>query len=160
MSSSSKVVVASGYFDPLHYGHIEYLQKSKDMGAKLIVIVNNDRQAAMKKGQPFMPARERVKLVRSLACVDAAVEAVDEDRSVCKTLAILHPDIFTNGGDQRSMGVPEAEVCESLGIKMIDGLGEKIQSSSWLIRGAKQVSEPSPGGASPAGQEARLPPRS
>merc|ERR1712217_162355 len=99
-----------------------YLQRSKDLGQKLIVIVNNDRQAAMKKGQAFMPARERVKLVRSLACVDAAIESVDEDRSVCKTLAIIHPDIFTNGGDQRNDAIPEAQVCADLGTHMVDGL--------------------------------------
>eukprot|EP00929_Paragymnodinium_shiwhaense_P017640 TRINITY_DN127141_c0_g1_i1.p1 TRINITY_DN127141_c0_g1~~TRINITY_DN127141_c0_g1_i1.p1 ORF type:complete len:153 (-),score=23.84 TRINITY_DN127141_c0_g1_i1:174-632(-) len=138
---SRKVVVASGYFDPLHYGHIEYLQKSKDLGDKLIVIVNNDRQACLKKGQPFMPARERVKLVRSLACVDAAIEAVDDDRSVCKTLSIIHPDVFTNGGNVRNDNIPEAEVCAQLGIRMVDGLGEKVQSSSWLIKGALSIAE-------------------
>mmetsp|Transcript_26536 Transcript_26536/g.76385 ORF Transcript_26536/g.76385 Transcript_26536/m.76385 type:complete len:143 (-) Transcript_26536:517-945(-) len=133
---SQKVVVASGYFDPLHYGHIEYLQRSKDLGDKLIVIVNNDKQAAHKKGQAFMPARERVKLVRSLACVDAAIESVDDDKSVCKTLSIIHPDIFTNGGDQKNDSIPEAQVCAELGIHMVDGLGDKVQSSSWLIKGA------------------------
>mmetsp|Transcript_39863 Transcript_39863/g.103184 ORF Transcript_39863/g.103184 Transcript_39863/m.103184 type:complete len:147 (+) Transcript_39863:68-508(+) len=132
---SQKVVVASGYFDPLHYGHIEYLQKSADLGHKLIVIVNNDEQAILKKGQPFMPARERVKLVRSLACVDAAIEAVDQDRSVSRTLAVIHPDIFTNGGNQKNDNVPEASVCHELGIEMVDGLGDKIQSSSWLVKG-------------------------
>mmetsp|Transcript_8320 Transcript_8320/g.21098 ORF Transcript_8320/g.21098 Transcript_8320/m.21098 type:complete len:145 (-) Transcript_8320:260-694(-) len=138
---SKKVVVASGYFDPLHYGHIEYLQRSKDLGDTLIVIVNNDRQAALKKGHPFMPARERVKLVRSLACVDAAIESVDDDRAVCKTIALIHPDIFTNGGDRKNDRIPEADVCSKLGIQMVDGLGEKIQSSSWLIRGAKTHTE-------------------
>mmetsp|Transcript_52110 Transcript_52110/g.166940 ORF Transcript_52110/g.166940 Transcript_52110/m.166940 type:complete len:147 (+) Transcript_52110:102-542(+) len=141
---SQKVVVASGYFDPLHYGHIEYLQRSKDLGDKLIVVVNNDTQAALKKGQPFMPARERVKLVRSLACVDAAIESVDQDRSVCKTLAIIHPDIFTNGGDQRNENIPEAQVCAELGIHMVDGLGDKIQSSSWLIKSARVGSKQAP----------------
>mmetsp|Transcript_67103 Transcript_67103/g.174714 ORF Transcript_67103/g.174714 Transcript_67103/m.174714 type:complete len:147 (+) Transcript_67103:106-546(+) len=136
---SRKIVVASGYFDPLHYGHIEYLQRSKDLGDKLIVIVNNDRQAALKKGQPFMPARERVKLVRSLACVDAAIESCDEDASVCRTLAMVHPDIFTNGGDTTNDKIAEAGVCEELGIQTVDGLGTKIQSSSWLIKGAKPL---------------------
>eukprot|EP00746_Dinoflagellata_sp_MGD_P165090 gnl/MRDRNA2_/MRDRNA2_94169_c0_seq1.p1 gnl/MRDRNA2_/MRDRNA2_94169_c0~~gnl/MRDRNA2_/MRDRNA2_94169_c0_seq1.p1 ORF type:complete len:170 (+),score=34.41 gnl/MRDRNA2_/MRDRNA2_94169_c0_seq1:77-511(+) len=134
---SKKVVVASGYFDPMHYGHVEYLQRSKDLGDTLIVIVNNDRQAAMKKGAPFMPARERVKLVRSLECVDAAIESIDEDRSVCKTLACLHPDIFTNGGDQFNESIPEAEPCNRLGIQMVDNLGAKVQSSSWLIKKAQ-----------------------
>jgi cytidyltransferase-like protein len=138
---SKKVVVASGYFDPMHYGHIQYLQKSKDLGDTLIVIVNNDRQASLKKGAPFMPAAERVKMVRSLECVDAAIESMDEDRTVCATLAALHPDIFANGGDQFNTSIPEAEVCDRLGIEMRDGLGGKIQSSSWLLLKAKGEEE-------------------
>jgi len=134
---SKKVVVASGYFDPIHYGHVEYLQKSKDQGDTLIVIVNSDHQATLKKGKPFMPCSERVKLVRSLECVDAAIESVDEDRTVCKTLSLLHPDIFTNGGDQTNESIPEAEVCNRLGIELRDGMGGKIQSSSWLLASAK-----------------------
>mmetsp|Transcript_78495 Transcript_78495/g.163077 ORF Transcript_78495/g.163077 Transcript_78495/m.163077 type:complete len:171 (+) Transcript_78495:79-591(+) len=136
---SQRVVVASGYFDPLHYGHIEFLQKSKDLGDRLIVIVNNDEQTKLKKGQSFMPARERVKLVRSLACVDAAVESVDTDNTVCKTLRLLHPDLFTNGGDQLNENIPEAQVCAELGIAMVDGLGEKIQSSTMLLKGARNL---------------------
>eukprot|EP00439_Symbiodinium_sp_Y106_P025128 s3726_g3.t1 len=142
---SQKVVVASGYFDPLHYGHIEYLQRSRDLGDKLIVIVNNDTQAKDKKGQPFMPARERVKLVRSLACVDAAIEAIDQDQTVRRTLRLLHPDIFTNGGDIKNEDVPEADVCRELGIKLIDGLGDKVQSSSWLIN---KIAKPAVNGTS------------
>mmetsp|Transcript_18836 Transcript_18836/g.47655 ORF Transcript_18836/g.47655 Transcript_18836/m.47655 type:complete len:148 (-) Transcript_18836:98-541(-) len=130
---SRKIVVCSGYFDPMHFGHIEYLEKSKDLGDKLIVIVNSDKQAAMKKGQSFMPANERVRLVRALECVDAALIAVDDDRTVCKTLSLLHPDIFTNGGDQTNNSIPEAKVCNELGITLIDGLGGKVQSSSWLL---------------------------
>lgn len=130
----SIIVVASGYFDPLHVGHIEYLKKSADLGDKLIVIVNNDRQAALKKGKAFMPCAERVKVVRELECVDMAIESCDEDRTVCKTLSILHPHIFTNGGDQTNETIPEREVCERLGIQLVDSLGDKIQSSSWLIK--------------------------
>eukprot|EP00612_Vaucheria_litorea_P002695 CAMPEP_0171459424 /NCGR_PEP_ID=MMETSP0945-20130129/4712_1 /TAXON_ID=109269 /ORGANISM="Vaucheria litorea, Strain CCMP2940" /LENGTH=147 /DNA_ID=CAMNT_0011985437 /DNA_START=103 /DNA_END=546 /DNA_ORIENTATION=+ len=130
---SRKIVVCSGYFDPMHLGHVEYLEKSKDVGDKLIVIVNSDKQATMKKGQPFMPAAERVRLVRALECVDAAIISVDDDRTVCKTLSILHPDIFTNGGDQTNTSIPEAAICEKLNIQLVDGLGGKVQSSSWLL---------------------------
>merc|ERR1712083_1230517 len=91
-----------------------------------------------KKGKPFMKAAERVKLVRSLECVDAALESMDDDRTVCKTLAALHPDIFANGGDQFNTNIPEASVCEKYGIEMRDGLGGKIQSSSWLLKAAKK----------------------
>ena len=144
---SKCIVVASGYFDPMHYGHVEYLQKSKDIGDKLIVIVNSDKQASMKKGQAFMPAAERVRLVRALECVDAAVIAVDDDRTVCKTLSLLHPHIFTNGGDQTNQSIPESKVCTELGIQMSDGLGGKVQSSSWLLaktRGEKKVVKTDP----------------
>ena len=144
---SKKVVVASGYFDPMHYGHVEYLQKSKDLGDTLIVIVNSDKQACMKKGQPFMNASERIRLVRALECVDAAVIAVDDDRTVCKTLSLLHPHIFTNGGDQTNESIPEAKICNQLGIVMADGLGGKVQSSSWLLsrtRGEKIVVKDDP----------------
>mmetsp|Transcript_14767 Transcript_14767/g.17296 ORF Transcript_14767/g.17296 Transcript_14767/m.17296 type:complete len:122 (-) Transcript_14767:1125-1490(-) len=87
----------------------------------------------MKKGQSFMHEQERVKLVRALECVDAAVIAVDDDRTVCKTLGLLHPDKFTNGGDQTNQSIPEATICNALGIEMVDELGGKVQSSSWLL---------------------------
>ena len=132
---TTTIVVASGYFDPLHIGHIEYLNKSASLGNKLIVIVNNDKQAKLKKGKAFMPCSERVKVVRELTNVDIAIESCDEDRTVCKTLALLHPYIFTNGGDQTNDTIPEREICEKMGIQMIDGLGAKIQSSSLLISG-------------------------
>lgn len=134
-----KVVCVSGYFDPVHLGHIEYFQKAKTLGTKLYVIVNNDEQAMMKKGQPFMPAKERVKIIRALDCVDAAIIACDKDRTVCETIRFIHPDIFANGGDQTNESIPEAEICRELGIQLVDGLGAKIQSSSWLIEGAKDI---------------------
>jgi len=125
---SKCVVVASGYFNPLHYGHVSYLQRAREAGTSLIVIVNNDRQAMQKLGsvEAFqakgIPARDRVRLVRSLACVDAAIEAVDEDESVAQTIRMLHPDVFANGGKQHATP-KEVEACQELGIRMIDGLG-------------------------------------
>jgi cytidyltransferase-like protein len=134
----SKIVVASGYFDPLHIGHIEYLNRSKKLGDKLIVIVNNDNQAKMKKGKSFMKDSERVKIVRELKCVDSAIISIDKDRTVKETLKIIQPDIFTNGGDQNNDTIPEKDICEELGILLEDGLGDKIQSSSWLLSGIKK----------------------
>lgn len=128
-----KIVCVSGYFDFLHIGHIEYLERAKSLGDKLYVIVNNDHQATLKKGKAYMPAKERVKLLRSLRCVDAAIIAMDQDRTVCETLRQIHPDIFANGGDQNNDTIPERAVCDELGIQLVDGLGDKIQSSSWLV---------------------------
>ena len=137
MYKPKKIVVASGYFNPLHKGHIEYLQKSRQLGEQLIVIVNNDQQAILKKGYVLIPVKDRIAVIRELECVDFVVEAIDIDRSVCKTLRILHPHIFTNGGDQFNNNIPEQKVCKELGIEMIDDLGEKIESSSNIIKRAK-----------------------
>ena len=134
-----KIVAASGYFTVLHYGHIEYLEKSKELGDILVVIVNNDRQTELKKGKVLVKAVDRIKVVRALECVDLVIESVDEDRSVCKTLAAIHPDIFTNGGDQTNDSIPETVVCEKLGIQMVDGLGGTLESSSDIIKRAKQM---------------------
>lgn len=133
------IVVASGYFEPtIHSGHVEYLQKAKDLGDILIVIVNNDKQTIAKKGMCTISAAERIKVIRELECVDIAVESIDEDRSVCRTLSMLHGHIFCNGGDQFNNDIPEAEVCKRMGIEMVDGLGEKIQSSRWILRSIKE----------------------
>jgi len=123
-------VVASGYFDPLHVGHIEYLEESKKLGDKLIVIVNNDEQARLKKGKSFMSQEDRLKIVKSLRCVDEAFISIDTDLSVCKSLRLCVPHIFANGGDRKEEEIPEAKICRELNIKMSDGLGLKIRSSS------------------------------
>ena len=131
----SKWVCVSGYFDPIHIGHIEYFKKAKALGDKLVVIVNNDTQAYMKKGGSFMPADERIQLIRELRCVDKVVKSIDLDRTVKETLINIEPkpSYFCNGGDQNNNSIPEAEICNNLGIELCDGLGDKIQSSSWLI---------------------------
>ena len=132
---NNKIVCCSGYFDPLHVGHIEYFKKSKELGDILMVIVNNDTQAILKKGKPFMPMEERMAIVAELECVDTVVKSLDDDRTVCITLQMIEPkpDYFCNGGDQTNEIIPEALVCVERGIEMRDGFGEKIQSSSWLI---------------------------
>jgi len=127
-------IVASGYFDPLHVGHIEYLKKSKELGGNLIVIINNDYQCKLKKGFSFMTQEQRKMILESLRFVDEVFISIDKDRTVCKSLELLKPDIFTNGGDRFNLEIPEAKICNELGIKIIDGLGNKIQSSSELLR--------------------------
>ena len=136
---AQKIVCASGYFSPFHIGHLEYLEKSKLLGTKLVVIVNSDKQSFIKKGSSFMNETERLRIIRSLKCVDFAILSVDDDRTVCKTLRSVVPDIFTNGGDQTNDLIPEGDVCKELGIQLVDSLGDKIQSSSWLISKASIV---------------------
>jgi cytidyltransferase-like protein len=131
------IACVSGYFDPIHIGHIEYFKLSKNVADKLMVIVNNDEQAILKKGKPFMQVDERIKIIEELKCVDYVIKSIDLDRTVCETLANVkpRPTYFCNGGDQNNNSIPEAKICNLLGIQLLDGFGEKIQSSSWLIKG-------------------------
>ena len=124
------VVAVSGYFDPIHVGHLEYLKLAKQLGDKLIVIVNNDKQAILKKRKSFMNEKNRMEIVSALQCVDEVFLSIDDDKSVCKSLEFLKPSIFANGGDRSLSEIPETAITEKYSIKMVDGLGEKIRSSS------------------------------
>jgi cytidyltransferase-like protein len=125
-----KIVAVSGYFDPIHVGHLEYLKMAKSLGDKLVVIINSDYQASLKKGKSFMPEQDRLEIVQALRCVDEVFLSIDKDKSVCKSLEHLKPDIFANGGDRSLEEIPETVVMKKHNIEMVDGLGEKIRSSS------------------------------
>ena len=133
-----KIVTTSGYFDPLHVGHLECLELAKKLGDKLIVIINSDLQATLKKGKSFMNEQDRLKIVSALKCVDEVFLSIDKDKSQCKSLRYLKPNIFAKGGDRISSEIPESKVCKELNIKIIDGLGAKIRSSSKLT-GIKEI---------------------
>ena len=126
------VVAVSGYFDPLHVGHVEFFQLAKELGSKLIVNVNNNQQAEMKKGSFFMDEKDRMEIVSALRHVDEVFLSIDSDGSVCKSLEAIKPDIFANGGDRSLEEIPETSVMKKYNIKMVDGLGDKIRSSSDL----------------------------
>ena len=132
-----KIVAASGYFDPIHIGHLEYLKLAKKLGDKLVVIVNNNHQCVLKKGKPFMDESDRVQIIKSLKMVDEVYLSIDRDKTVCASLMDIKPDIFANGGDRSTGEVPELSICKKYNIKIIDGLGKKIRSSSDLT-GLKQ----------------------
>lgn len=127
-----KKVAISGYFDPIHVGHLEYIEMSKKLGDYLIVIVNNNKQCVLKKGKPFMDEMDRIKIIKAIKWVDEVFLCVDEDSTVCKSLEKIKPDIFTNGGDRHNTEIPEAVVCRKYGIELLDGMGDKIRSSSDL----------------------------
>lgn len=140
MIPQQKIVITSGYFDPIHEGHIEYLQLSKALGDKLIVIVNTDKQAFLKKGFSFMSQESRMKILKSIRYVDDAILSIDNDGSVSQTLILLAKKykhnilIFAKGGDRFTYEIPESAICKKHQIKIVDGVGEKIQSSSNLIK--------------------------
>ena len=139
MKNNDKVKIAvSGYFDPIHVGHLEYLKMAKSLGDILVVIVNNNHQCVLKKGKFFMDENDRLEIVKSIKYVDEVVLSIDEDKTVCKSLELIRPNIFANGGDRSTDEVPETSVCKKYEIEMVDGLGEKIRSSSSLT-GIKEI---------------------
>ena len=138
MSNKIIRVAVSGYFDPIHIGHLDYLELAKKLGDKLVVIVNNNHQCKLKKGKPFMDELDRMRIVESLGIVDEVFLSIDSDRSVCKSLEEIKPDIFANGGDRATSEVPESVVCKKYNIDMVDGLGDKIRSSSSMT-GLKEI---------------------
>lgn len=133
------IAVVSGYFNPVHVGHVRLVEAARRLADQLIVIVNSDAQQLQKKGKIIMTEGERLEVVRALRAVDEAIVAVDEDRTVCKTLeqvALAHPGcklVFANGGDRGSaIVVPETVVCEKYSIEMRFDVGgtDKANSSS------------------------------
>ena len=138
LKKEKTVVATSGYFDPLHHGHVELFKLSKQLGDHLIVIINNDNQTIQKKGYVFMSAEEKAKIISELGCVDNVFISIDTDTTQCKTLEFLKPHIFSKGGDRYVGEIPETPVCRKNNIQVIDGVGSKVQSSSDLVRKARE----------------------
>jgi len=142
-----KTAIVSGYFDPLHVGHLEYFKLAKDLADELIVIVNNREQCLLKKGDEFMDERDRLEIVYHLDMVDEAILAEDEDKSVSETIKVINRMkpfdelVFCNGGDRDASNSPEVQVCGELGIDFQQGLGKKIRSSSDMT-GLVEYDEP------------------
>ena len=136
-----KAIIVSGYFNPIHKGHLEYFNNAKAMSDKLFVIVNNDHQRELKGSKEFQDENERMIIVSNIKSVDKAILSIDTDRTVCTTIKMIAEQFgsefelgFANGGDQNNDTIPERSVCEEMNVALIDGLGDKIQSSSWLLK--------------------------
>ena len=136
-----KAIIVSGYFNPLHKGHLELFEKAKNKGDALWVIVNSDLQRELKGSKVFMDEDERLIIVKAIGIVDKAIVSIDKDKTQCASLSSLAKEysadydlFFANGGDQNNDSIPEVCICKELGIELIEGLGEKIQSSSWLLK--------------------------
>lgn len=136
--SATTAVIVSGYFSPIHAGHLDMIEGAAEIGDEVIVIVNNNAQQLMKKGKLIIDEVERLRIVQALRLVDHAIIAVDEDRTVSASLAKIAEDfadrtlIFANGGDRKPEFVPEAAVCKANNIEMRFGIGgdNKADSSS------------------------------
>ena len=135
-----KAIIVSGYFNPLHKGHLELFEKAKAYGDELWVIVNSDLQRELKGSKEFMDENERLIIVEAIKYVNKVLISIDKDKTQCETLGYLADEFGTNynlffakGGDQNNESITEVSVCKKYGIKLIEGLGTKIQSSSWLL---------------------------
>ena len=139
--SKLKAIIVSGYFNPLHKGHLELFEKAKTKGDALWVIVNSDLQRELKGSKEFMNQDERLIIVSAIGIVDKAIISIDKDKTQCATLRFLAEEygaaydlFFANGGDQNNDSIPEVPICKKVGIGLLEGLGDKIQSSSWLLK--------------------------
>lgn len=155
MASRTKIIVISGYFNPLHVGHLDYIEQAKELGDRLLVIVNNDDQVKIKGSIPFMNESDRMRIIKSIGCVDDVVLSSDVDASVLKTLKCIHEMyslqrgwignrnfevVFANGGDRQEGNTPEEEFCREVGIETVYGVGGgKRESSSKLIDNVTHV---------------------
>ena len=142
-----KIVITSGFFNPVHIGHLNLLRDSKKLGDFLIVIVNNDNQVEIKGSIPFIAERERLLIIENLKPVDEVFLSIDQDGTVAKSLEAVAKKYdgelyFAKGGDRNIDNIPESEkeVCEKYGIKLISGVGGgKVQSSSELINSINKL---------------------
>jgi cytidyltransferase-like protein len=139
-ASVRRAAIVSGYFNPLHVGHLDMMEAARSLADALVVIVNNDAQQVMKKGRVITTEADRLRIVEALSVTDAALVAVDDDGAVAASLAVIHAAypgvelVFCNGGDRSALGDPvpsaEAAVCERLGIEMAWGVGGETKADS------------------------------
>jgi D-beta-D-heptose 7-phosphate kinase/D-beta-D-heptose 1-phosphate adenosyltransferase len=139
-----KAIIVSGYFNPIHKGHLEYFNNAKALADELFVIINNDYQRELKGSKEFQKEDERMIIISNIKAVDKAILSIDKDRTVCATIEMIANEYgaeydlaFANGGDQNNNTIPEKSICEKVGITLTDGLGDKIQPSSWLLNKLK-----------------------
>lgn len=135
-----KIVLCTGGYDPVHSGHIAYLDAAKKLGDRLIVGVNSDPWLIRKKGRAFMPWSERAAIVANLRSVDDVIEFDDWDgsaRHAIKTVREQYPTariIFANGGDRTSDNIPEMDIQDpNLEFRFGVGGEDKKNSSSWIL---------------------------
>ena len=146
-----KIAIVSGYFNPLHVGHLDYLETAKKISDKLIVIVNNDHQVSLKGSTPFMTEEDRIRIVSALRCVDGVYLSTDKDASVLGTLKHVlvqnqangrNHFMFCNGGDRSNTNTPEERLCSSNSYNLTSVYnvgGNKAESSSVLINNAAKM---------------------
>jgi cytidyltransferase-like protein len=138
-----RIVLITGGFDPLHSGHIAYINAARELGDSLIVGVNSDEWLRRKKRQEFMPWEERATIIAALHYVDRVINFDDSDNSAkdaIKKVRAIHPAaqiVFANGGDRTKENIPEMDLLEEmLHLDFVFGVGgeDKKNSSSWILQ--------------------------
>lgn len=138
------IVAVSGGFDPIHIGHIRYIQEAAQYG-DVHIYLNTDDWLVRKKGFSFMSLAERAEILWAIKGVTLVIPADDEDDTVWKTIQKFKPDFFAKGGDRGPDNTPEAEICGHMGIEILYGIGgDKIQSSSELVKSAAEATKQKP----------------
>jgi cytidyltransferase-like protein len=140
MIGPGRIAIVSGYFNPVHIGHLRMIEAARELAPHLVVIVNNDKQQLLKKGRILMTEDDRHAIVAQLRCVDEAFVAIDDDPTVVASLRAIrsaYPEaelLFCNGGDRSPAGdpAPEAELADEIGLQMVYGVGgaDKADSST------------------------------
>ena len=139
--SKPKANIVSRYFNLIHKGHLEYFDNTKALADKFFVIIYNDLQRELRGSREFQDENERMIIISSkIKAVYKAIPSIDCDRTVCKTIESIAEQFgseynlgFANGGDQNNDTILEREVCDNNSVALIDGVGDKIQPSSWLL---------------------------
>ena len=134
-TEKERLIMMGGSFDPLHLGHLLSFKAAKSLGGRLIVILDGDDWLEQKKGINFMPAEDRLAIIKELRCIDDAILVSGGDHS--NIILALKPDIYAHGGDKNSVEklLPnEVEACKKIGCELIFGFGgNKIRSSSKIL---------------------------
>jgi cytidyltransferase-like protein len=135
-----KIVLITGGFDPIHSGHISYIQAAKNLGDLLIVGVNSDQWLTQKKGRHFMPLIERANILRSIKGVDFVIDFEDKDNTAKHAIWMVRQSypqdhiVFANGGDRTASNIPEMDIVDD-NLSFVFGVGgeDKKNSSSWIL---------------------------
>ena len=134
----NRVVLVTGGFDPLHSGHIAYFKAARQLGNMLVVGINSDAWLTRKKGNPFMPASERITIIENLKMVNHCILFNDDDDTSLEAInnvKMLYPNsqiVFANGGDRTANNIPEMSEKDVEFVFEVGGK-EKINSSSWIL---------------------------
>ncbi len=142
-----KISVVSGGFDPIHSGHISYINAAKKCGDYLIIALNSDEWLRQKKGKEFMPFEERKSILENLKNVDEVLCFEDDNLGSCinalEKIKAKFPDdeiIFCNGGDRGKGNIPEMSV-SGITFEFSVGGDNKKNSSSWILKNWKYDKE-------------------